>query len=74
MMTEPTFLDYLTGELRRGKSPACRRAISPCLTAMKNRFERGEFESQSRAEAEFRNLVEAEDACRERQTKSPLAD
>jgi hypothetical protein len=37
---------------------------------MKERFERGEFESPSRAEAEFRKLVDAESACREHQTKS----
>jgi hypothetical protein len=36
---------------------------------MKERFERGEFESPSRAEAEFRKLVDAESSCREAQTK-----
>jgi hypothetical protein len=68
MMMRTTFLDHLAGELRRGKSPACRRAIGRCLSAMQERFERGEFESPSRAEAEFRKLVDAESACREDQT------
>jgi hypothetical protein len=69
-MMRTTFLDHLAGQFRWGKSPACRRAIGRCLTAMKERFERGEFESPSRAEAEFRQLVDAESACHEDQTKS----
>jgi hypothetical protein len=69
-MMRTTFLDHLAGQLRWGKSPACRRAIWRCLTAMKEPFERGEFESPSRAEADFRKSVDAESACREDQMKS----
>ena len=68
-MMPTTFLHHLAGQLRWGKSPAC-RAIGRCLTPMNERFERGEFESPSRAEAEFRKLVGAESACREDETKS----
>jgi len=58
------FLDHLAEQLRSGKSAACRRAISRILTTMQERWENGEFASQSVAEAAFRELVDNEPLCR----------
>ena len=58
------FLDRLAEQLRARKSPACRRAISRILTTMKERWEKGEFDSHSVAEAAFRKLVDNEPICR----------
>jgi hypothetical protein len=63
MTTE--FLDHLAEQLRARRSPACRRAISRILTAVKNRFEAGEYLDQPEAERDFRTRVEAEEACGE---------
>jgi hypothetical protein len=57
------FLDRLAEQLKRGKSAACRRAISRMLTRVKERCERDEFESQSEVERAFRELVDTEPAC-----------
>jgi len=59
------FLDHLAERLRARRSAACRRAISRILTAVKNRFEAGEYPNQPEAERDFRTRVEAEPACRE---------
>jgi hypothetical protein len=59
------FLDRLAEQLRARRSPACRRAISRVLTAVKNRFEAGEYLNQPEAERDLRTRVEAEPACRE---------
>lgn len=61
------FLDRLGEQLRAGRSPACRRAISRILTTMQERWDKGEFESQSVAEATFRKLVDNEPICRKRE-------
>jgi hypothetical protein len=59
------FLDRMAEQLRAGKSPACRRAIARLLTTVQKRWERREFESQSVAEAAFRELVDNEPLCRQ---------
>jgi hypothetical protein len=59
------FLDRLAEQLRARRSAACRRAISRILTAVKSRFEAGDYPSQPEAERDFRTQVEAEPACRE---------
>lgn len=56
-------LARMAEQLRAGKSPACRRAIARLLTTMQKRWERKEFESQSVAEAAFRELVDNEPLC-----------
>jgi hypothetical protein len=61
---DTAFLDQLAEHLRKGKDPACRRAIGRILTAMKERWERSEFSSQSEAEKAFRNRIAAEPACK----------
>jgi len=55
MSTE--FLDHLAEQLRSGKSAACRRAILRILSTMKERWQRGEYESKAEAERAFRELV-----------------
>jgi len=62
------FLDRLAEQLKRGKSAACRRAISRMLTTMKERCDRGEFESQSEVERAFRELVDMEPICQKHVT------
>jgi hypothetical protein len=57
------FLDRLAEQVKRGKSAACRRAISRMLTTMKDRCERDEYESQAEVERAFRELVETEPTC-----------
>jgi hypothetical protein len=62
MSTE--FLDHLAEQLKVGKTAACRRAILRLLTTMKELCECGEYQSRSEAELAFREMVEAESACR----------
>jgi hypothetical protein len=57
------FLDRQVEQLKRGKSPACRRAIGRMLATMKERCARDEFESQAEAERAFRKLVDTEPTC-----------
>jgi hypothetical protein len=57
------FLDQLAQHLRKGKSPACRRAIERLLTEMKERCEHDEYESQAEAERAFRKLVDTKPTC-----------
>jgi hypothetical protein len=61
---DAAFLDQLAEHFRKGKSPACRRAIGRILTAMKERWERGEFSSESEAEKAFRHRVAGEPSCK----------
>jgi hypothetical protein len=61
---DAAFLDQLAEHFRKGKSPACRRAIGRILTAMKERWERGEFSSESEAEKAFRHQVAGEPSCK----------
>jgi predicted transcriptional regulator len=63
MTTE--FLDHLAEQLRARRSAACRRAINRILTAVKSRFDAGDYPGQPEAERDFRARVEAESACRE---------
>jgi hypothetical protein len=57
------FLERLAQVLKAGKNPACQRAIGRLLTSMKKRYEDGEYESPSQAEAAFRRLVDEESPC-----------
>ena len=61
---DTAFLDQLAEHFRKGKSPACRRAIGRILTAMKEQWEHGEFSGESEAEKAFRDRVAAESACK----------
>jgi hypothetical protein len=63
------FLEHLAKQLRSGRSAICRRAISRILTAVKDRFEAGEYPSQPEAERDFRKRVEAEPVCQERESE-----
>jgi len=47
---DAAFLDQLAEHFRKVKSAACRRAIGRILTAMKERWERGEFSNEFEAE------------------------
>lgn len=61
---DTAFLDQLAAHFRKGRSPACRRAIGRILTAIRERWERGEFSSESQAEKVFRDQVATQPACR----------
>jgi predicted transcriptional regulator len=61
MSTE--FLDRLAKQLRARRSAVCRRAIGRILTAVRERFEAGDYPSLPEAERDFRTLVEAEPSC-----------
>ena len=54
------FLGRLAQVLKAGKNAACQRAIGRLLTSMKKRYEDGEYESPSQAQAAFRILVDEE--------------
>jgi hypothetical protein len=51
------FLNYLAGQLRKGRSAACGRSIQQVLTVVVARFEAGKYPSQVEAESELRKLV-----------------
>jgi hypothetical protein len=51
------FLNQLAGQLRKGGSPGCGRAIQRILTLVVARFEAGKYPGQVEAESEFRKLV-----------------
>jgi hypothetical protein len=51
------FLNYLAGQLRKGRSAACGRSIQQILTLVAARFEAGKYPSQVEAESELRKLV-----------------
>jgi hypothetical protein len=57
------FLEHLAQVLKAGKNAACQPAIGRLLTSMKKRYEDGEYESPSQAEAAFRGLVDEESPC-----------
>lgn len=59
MSTE--FLDRLASQLKIGKDPSCRRAIERILDDIKKSYEKGEYQSPTEAEREFRQLVEREE-------------
>ena len=55
------FLDRLASQLKIGKDPSCRRAIERILDDIKKSYEKGEYQSPTEAEREFRQLVEREE-------------
>lgn len=57
------FLDRLAKVLKTGKCAACQRAVGRILAWMKQRFDAGEFDSPSKAELAFRELVANELSC-----------
>jgi hypothetical protein len=60
---DSSFLNRLAKVLKRGKSAPCQRAIERLLTAVQKRYQNGEYDSPSRAETVFRELVEKEPTC-----------
>jgi hypothetical protein len=52
------FLTQLAHQLRIGKTPACRRAINRILEEMKQRCEKGEYDTPVDAESAFRESVD----------------
>jgi hypothetical protein len=58
------FLEHLASQLKVDKSAACRRAIQRILAVVKKNFEGGKYENNVEAEADFRQLVDRDDACK----------
>lgn len=57
------YLDQLAKQLKANRNPACRRAINRIVAEMKKKIERGDYNTQTEAEAAFRKFVEDEPAC-----------
>jgi hypothetical protein len=62
---DTAFLNRLAKILKRGKSAPCQRAIERLLGAVQKRYEDGQFDGPSEAEAAFRELVNKELVCEE---------
>lgn len=58
------FLERLASQLKVDKSAACRREIQRILAVVKKNFEDRKYESDVEAEADFRQLVSRDEACR----------
>jgi hypothetical protein len=67
---DTAFLNRLAKVVKVGKSIPCQRAIERLLTSVQKRYENGEFESPSAAEAVLRKLVNKELICASWLTKS----
>jgi len=61
---ETGFLDRLANQLKINKSPTCRRVIQRILHRMKEHCERGQYQTTTEAENEFRRLVDSDLACK----------
>jgi hypothetical protein len=53
------FLIPLSRQLKKDKSPSCRRAITRILSLVTVKFEAGIYDNQTQAERDFRKLAEA---------------
>jgi hypothetical protein len=60
---DTAFLNRLAKVLKRGKSASCQRAVERLLAAVQKRYENGEYDGPSKAEAVFRELVDKEPTC-----------
>ena len=58
------FLERLASQLKTDKNSACRRAIQRILAVVKKNFEDGKYKNGVEAEAEFRQLMDRDDACK----------
>jgi hypothetical protein len=63
-LMEMGFLDRLANQLKVNKSATCRRAIQRILVRVKKHYEKGQYQSTTDAENEFRRLVESDLACK----------
>ena len=63
---DAAFLDRLAQQLRIDKTPSCRRAINRILEEMKKRCESGDYKTPMAAELDFREFVEKDRACNEK--------
>jgi hypothetical protein len=66
---DTAFLTQLANQLRLGKTPGCRRAINRILEEIKSGCENGKYDSPIVAEAAFRESVEKERSCREKNAR-----
>jgi len=58
------FLDQVAEQLKRGKSPECRRAVERKLERVRKQYEDAGYENQAAALKELRDLVQADANCR----------
>jgi hypothetical protein len=58
------FLDQMAQQLKRGKSPECRRAVERKLGRVRKQYEEGGYENEGAALKDLREFVDNETACR----------
>ena len=51
-------------QLKRGKSPECRRAVERKLGRVRKQYEEGGYDNEGAALKELRDFVDKETACR----------
>jgi hypothetical protein len=65
------FLDQMAQQLKRGKTPECRRAVERKLGRVRKQYEDGGYENEGAALKDLRDFVDNEVACKAEHRPSP---
>jgi hypothetical protein len=62
-LMDTKFLDQMAQQLKRDKSPECRRAVERQLGRVRKQYEDGGYEDEGAALKDLRDFVDREIAC-----------